>query len=1509
MTLFNEDISGPVSNRLADRPGLAESICDLLRDRITSLSPPAANQAPLEPERLALGTSLWRTSQGEQRFEGYDVRSLTDAVIQRFLTGAPLRLSPKDSFATDALGSEHPPHLELDLASIAQEVDLAAAFMLQAWSDRLAAYWGQADEQGQSPWAWLAGYLREWVTRVTRGAQGDGHLRPADASLIAAAVGLNVATPSTPVSLANTPGRVYIIVQPGQALPFLLITGSQAGSVWLVYTLTAGWQRFDSEQALQEGWGQPLPPLLTRDVAKGDVFAQWAAAILDSYLSGLKDRADHLRQLQVSPAAFLAAMEAFPAALLLDRSHRLDRSNAVRKQLPAWLTDATDTDQLRYALGLRRVLGAQMSRQAVPLFSDIPTVEAYTRSRLIAKVALDHPDAPLDPDDVAVRIYQRADDDLLSLAGGSAHIPLQEQQISLVELCLLNTAGRPTGWMHVTAIDGKVVPAWLNDNTAIELVKALDIGATYLALLKERFTQGASGVGRRATFKALVSAQLPLLALELKLQGISGFDERGVSLVQRVFAADAPARIPVTSQLALSAGNDIPPDLVTGMFVLYEPGIDTLVLYAPLDRVRLRQFASPAQLMDAIVEDDALQRSVLFGLTDTAQRRYRNGGLQTPRWLRFGQGDEFAPRPTVTQVTVRPVRLPGAPLDHFYDGMVQALTLAADRQTVSNQESLWISVAEISWLLFNQVLPFLSGPAATAGWLVQLAHSLETHANQVGAPPPEAISNTELMLDVMLAVLSEGTSRVFTAGARKGAVGHPAQSAWHAPENTQALDARWAAPEATITHRLRERLQALSVHLPFDAPPAVPSGPFAGLVNVKQRWLAQVQSFVFEVDPGEGEALVLDPDTGREAGPWLRRDELGRWRLDLRLRLRGGGPKRRIEQQREINRQRRARAGECLASIEHNYRELRSAGTLAEAAIKEAVEGSDVERVRTLRTAELRRAEDAFNASVRWREEYETIAQGLALPEHGLARSTALAAEINLCMYYLSVSRDLLLDMLQRNQILAPGLKADALMTREHVTAWFSFLHTYIDIAEAALAWRLRLDERFALLGDIPVSGPAKQAALQPKAATFRNATEYRALCVYTELSLIEEPMVSDDSVRRSFHDAMKPLVIGMTTHKEVTLDPTLVEHGGEELLDSVVTTYQTAEDTLHWLKQTLAPAYLTPSMDRLLVHIAVLRKDAEAWLRRLIQAAPRVPAPVPGVARPAGSGRRLIRTRNRGNIVARVKPLPERPSINVAEITSPLDNTVVARFEQDAASGEWVEQPEPSTRPEPVATAQPNTERLAQDADRLLAGANRQLQQAPRLAKATHIPMELEELMRGAARDLQALAERIEHSLTLVNETDVALAGRQSAERKAGALREMALRLETEGRVLRIRLTKGALPTAARVRYLVDQGEARIERLGARVALKGPGKRRDLVQEYVVKERDGTVLWYAHFHYPSMDTADAGYVAAHLKTTSQRFVGLSSQMAQAASDTEVVKIYRSRIDPSTARELFLNQQ
>ncbi len=128
---------------------------------------------------------------------------------------------------------------------------------------------------------------------------------------------------------------------------------------------------------------------------------------------------------------------------------------------------------------------------------------------------------------------------------------------------------------------------------------------------------------------------------------------------------------------------------------------------------------------------------------------------------------------------------------------------------------------------------------------------------------------------------------------------------------------------------------------------------------------------------------------------------------------------------------------------------------------------------------------------------------------------------------------------------------------------------------------------------------------------------------------------------------------------------------------------------------------------------------------------------------------------------------------------------------------------------------------------------------------------------------------------------------------------------MRQEGRRLRIAITKAQAPTIGHVSYLVEQGEVLISRVGERVALaRRKGFAQDFLQEYVIQDGQGQPLWYAHFHYASLEAQAADFTAGHLKTREQRF-DRAPLLVGGRNSQAVIQVYRSRIDRMSAATLF----
>lgn len=172
-------------------------------------------------------------------------------------------------------------------------------------------------------------------------------------------------------------------------------------------------------------------------------------------------------------------------------------------------------------------------------------------------------------------------------------------------------------------------------------------------------------------------------------------------------------------------------------------------------------------------------------------------------------------------------------------------------------------------------------------------------------------------------------------------------------------------------------------------------------------------------------------------------------------------------------------------------------------------------------------------------------------------------------------------------------------------------------------------------------------------------------------------------------------------------------------------------------------------------------------------------------------------------------------------------------------------------------------------------------------------LPVEVEEALERHARNFNGAARALEN------------AGGDAAQVRQ--LDNGAQQLRAQGRYLRIDMIRHTpTPTVGDVQYLLAQKVIRIRRIDGRVAETIDGQV-DYLQEYEVQDlTDGNKpLWYAHFHYKTLQGADDHPTKAHLKTAAQRRLGRTFERCERA-DGRCTAVYRGPITNAAGRQLFL---
>lgn len=429
--------------------------------------------------------------------------------------------------------------------------------------------------------------------------------------------------------------------------------------------------------------------------------------------------------------------------------------------MPSWLTRADYGLRRLYAVHLSELAAIQREVKGQSFLDGIPSIEAFTAQALQAKLRELHPDEQIPAlTDIEVHLLTTPNAELAIINAGD--FTLNDQCISLTDLALFNLSGRPRGHVQIKPRAGAVLPAWLDTQAVEGLVQSVDAGASYLALLRRELRSDAQQASvRRGRYERQLRRQLPMLALEYAIRGLHGMTQVGYGLVERVLLVrDSQAMLATLGFVARPGAKE---DLVADMFVFanVDDPNGPHVLYRPLFQPSLQEYPDRASLFAAIKRPGDLQRSVLDWLSAAARPVYANGGFAEPHIVRFGQGSDFAPIDRPAPATLSCSAIIGDVVQVLYAETVEALLTCADRRSVSNEENRWIAYGQLGWTLFNAVLPLVSGPMATAGWMVQTLSGLQEALQARADGDTEAILDTfiDFLFNSALILLGEGIGR------------------------------------------------------------------------------------------------------------------------------------------------------------------------------------------------------------------------------------------------------------------------------------------------------------------------------------------------------------------------------------------------------------------------------------------------------------------------------------------------------------------------------------------------------------------------------------------------------------------------------------------------------------------------------------------------------------------------------------------------------------------------------
>lgn len=1574
-------LAGEAVRRFSDKPALRSVAHDLAAQALARLHP----NVSLDPDNIALGWPPEVSPTGK-----IEHLALPDLLVDVYARGGVLTIIDGYQFALRREGDQWVP-MELNLQALAEELDAVRPSLGDAFAQALAQFWSVADVHGKTHWTWMADYLRRAFVQGLEAARIAKRVTAGDyfaAMRVAtrARGGEEISTPSG-VSILAT---LVHLEQKGETTPFdarldphlLLKLKDEEGERFIAFSPNGGLRWFASTQALLDDFSHRPdndPLFNTAKVQRiridGDIFTALARVLLQTQLLQVERFTQSVMGFpnQLGGDLVNVASEALTGFFWLDAAIQRGTNRWLQLRLPEWLRRAATNDRWQFADKLARVALTKPLTGHSWFLDGIPTIQEFALKRLSEEARHLHPKGlPLEPANIeATHVY--VVQDLIAVTGGPWEPTFREDAVDVTELAINNLSSQSLGWLKVRPKQGTQLPAWLDGEALKGLIRTIDVGKTYPQLLRKHLLEGEGANERQALFSTQVVMQLPLLALELVLKGEAGMDRDGYALVQGGIGALPVEDTTRLMTLGVTAGEGYGTDPIAAHYVFIRENSWTgcCVLYRPLHPDQLRQYSS----MDALWEDLAapgnLQDEALRWMTDLGRARYGHGGWRQPRVTRFGQGDEFAPlyAPSPARPVLTPLAAPT--VDTLYHQVVEAIIHMAERRSISNAEDRWVSLGTLAWTLFNGVLPLFNGPLSAAGWLIQLSEQFAEFlkAKDVSEAASQAARNN-LLFSLVLLLVSEGlhwpidepqdivhegddeatiqTTVPTGEDGRPGPGGSGSVSVSFPTPGTpvsltlsdeilteaqalvrpRALDLRWSSSELILDARQQAALEALRAEHP-GTPSLIPHGPTQGLYLLDNRLLVKWQEHFYAVNLEEDAPRIVGPND--EFGPYLRRDETGHWTLDLRLRLRGGGPKRSVAARRQENEKIRAQAEQLFAEAMPAFDALRDR-------VNEV--STELERIALLEQplSEGRKQLDAilsegYKACAELVDRYEALHQTTPLPKFADRQCALLARLLNVSKAMVENAAELNREYIDASPLLHANAEEFEKTTSANPVAWQAFLDRLEVSVERTIAGTIAHHQTVKRLTIFPGIGERTLEANAESAALTVTLPGLWSSLAYCRLSQVLEPLRNAPVVANDIYTALDPVLVHSASHAEAAFDPSLNAEQAMRVFDTAVLNYQRGEDITRALRETLAPEYRSDALERFEEVTASLRQDAERRMGELIRAqtseavgpsrAPRrqvakaKPRPTKPKAKPgdaaattsqgasgadsAPDNLQLIQTADGEAIMAHIRSSGTEAG-KIAEVIS--NGRVLATWSRDSLSGAWRKVESPSVTPSVQTHARLNT--LIRQADQSLAGVRQDLKRINRLKQATSIPADIEDLYHGRAQRLEELADQIEQALTRLNATDAATEEHGSAQVKALQLRSQATEARNAGTAARIELSKAMMPTAARVEFLLQAGEVSIRRLGGRVQLKREG-RRDFVQEYEIADRENHPLWYAHFHYDTSTAAADAYTAAHLKTVTQRFDGYQRQLEQARNDQEVVSIYRSRIAPELARRLFLS--
>ncbi|KJK05436.1 DUF6543 domain-containing protein [Pseudomonas tussilaginis] len=1503
---LNTDLDCAVANRFVLRPTLYEVCARLLVEQW--LKHQISDHDPLSLYLVSTDSTPQRTYS----------RRLFKVLAERFCRRATLNLTPEEDFLSLNESLNPQGAVDIDLHAVEQLINETGPFLQESYQRALVDFWSEADRSGQSPWQWYADYLKQQFKSAIDMGFDAGVLSQADAaaahlvytypSLHDRNLWPNTGNLSVQHLMLDTSASAYLDRDLASALLIQRLDTSTSHNTTLVYSTTGEVLPLASQQALFTGLGRLWPaltvsrPQLQLTHITNNCFEAQARGVLDQQLRVITAL---MQQYQSEYSAPLMSMELdrMTSMIGLCSAAEQERRTQLANHLPDWLSHSKGPLMRRYGAMLLDV--AQSYEDAAGQFwlDGIDDAETFSYQQLARQINIDHPGSELDVRDVVVINHQVIATAIPSQDSLITDGTVRPVRFSLAQLAIGNLGLLAPGRIELVSATGHALPSWMDEGYMRQLVSKLDIGSAYPQMLTHNMLDDADQRQlRQQLFDAQLRTQIPAYALELHLRDNSLSDD-AVSGITQVFNAQ-PRPQPsdwVMRPLGLISQAGATPDEPHNCWLIETQRMSSspCVLYRPLHPQPLLEFSDRLAVLEAISSSGDLQDDLLERLPEASRRIYANGGFLEPH-LYLSVEDDFAvpfgaPRPpSLSQQT--PVANIGSRL---YQTCVEEAIRHFQAQSRSTAATRWKRWETLGWLLFNTLLPLAGGTLARAAWLVQMSVALADFINTDAQRDPTGhrIALINLLVNVAVVLFSHAYQglRLDLQNVAPLPALAPDQAVTPlepGPASVNTLAFSWARPDHTLDaaqHLALVKLQA-NVSLSQLGSP-VPKGPLRGLYLYGDQLWAHLDNQVYRVsiDPHREQPRIVAASPSDAPGPWLIRDEVGRWQLDLALRLRGGMPLSRRVQEQKLQRQQAYNA--LKTKFASDTEQVKSQKATRDRVLGMAATATDERLMRSC-------LEKTQGYAKFWREYLHTLEEvneHEPVPHYKVVRATALyelvrseQSNVTALTRLFRPLRAQLVDLAKQHSQQQAFPEADSRIINHRLDAMSPLLDQMIAGAEVLTDARRQLN-RLASRQQTTI------AQLNDWVQTNREEPSthlmWRYLRVENHFNRLKLLHSLDDQATYWLDCSWKNLELGIAQRVRLS---DLEEAGIElqvRLLRSISDQMGGCLRQLGNLKSLLIEPAALQALAQLqadVEHIAEgVRQDlAELPDYPVASTVQQLRSQVPG----------LIDTTEHGLLLAE----PRVDDDTLVDIPGPDNKTATRTYRREQE--DWVEVSAVAT-PEPATRTTQSLKRLLRNSRIYMANARKTLHSLQTNASTSYLPVEIEELLQHHKTLLNAEREAIEQHLTDDNQTDEATVTDDGALTMK-ALDELVQTLTSQTLELRTQAALRQNPRMAEVQYLIDRGQIQVRAVGPRRHLaKVKGRADDYLDEYEISHQ-GTALWYAHFHYQAMNTPREAFVAGHLKTADQR-------LAAGASVTDAsgrsIDVYRAPVTAASAAKYFFN--